>query len=72
VPQGIIFPTPDPLTGKLPLDAQIRLRYNGSNIPDTSMFFQPSRWRTSGGELSNFNSEYEWSGFLAIQVPHIC
>jgi hypothetical protein len=42
--QGVIFSAPDAL-GRLPLDASVRLRLNGSSLPDTRVHFEPGDWR---------------------------
>lgn len=64
---AIVFPAPDPITGRLPADLSIRIRINGSDVPDTAVVARPSQWRSFGGELNDASFTYEDSGFLALQ-----
>ena len=65
--QGVIFSAPDAL-GRLPLDATVRLRINGSSLPDTNVHFQPGDWRVNMGSFSGSTTSYVFSGFMPLQA----
>ncbi len=65
--QGVIFSAPDAL-GRLPLDASVRVRINGSALDDTTVRFQPGEWRQNNGPLSDSTTDYYYSGFLPLQA----